>query len=42
MTSSEMIRCIDLVRTDVLKEGNASIVRVTRIDELATLAEISS
>jgi hypothetical protein len=33
--SSGMLRRVDLVRTDVWGEGKASIIRVTRIGELA-------
>jgi hypothetical protein len=35
MASSEMFRRLALVRTDVSEELSASIIRVTRIDELA-------
>jgi hypothetical protein len=39
MASSGMLRCVALVRTDVLKELIASVIRVTRIGELGkTLA----
>jgi hypothetical protein len=38
MLSSEVLRSVALVRTDVSKERSASIIRVTRIDELGTLA----
>jgi demethoxyubiquinone hydroxylase (CLK1/Coq7/Cat5 family) len=34
MPSSEMLRHVALVRTDVSKERIASIIRVTRIGEL--------
>jgi hypothetical protein len=34
MSSSEMLRCVALVRTDVSAERSASIIRVTRIGEL--------
>jgi hypothetical protein len=37
-----MLRCVDLVRTDVLEELNASIFRVTRTIELGTLAITSN
>jgi hypothetical protein len=36
MVSSEMLRRVDLVRTDVSEERSASFVRVTRIGELGT------
>jgi hypothetical protein len=38
MPSSGMLRRVALVRTDVLEELSASIIRVTRIGELGTLA----
>jgi hypothetical protein len=38
MTSSGMLRRVALVRTDVSEELSASIIRVTRIGELGTLA----
>jgi hypothetical protein len=38
MLSSGMLRCGALVRTDVSDERSASIIRVTRIGELGTLA----
>jgi hypothetical protein len=41
MTSPEMLRRVVLVRTDVLEELSASIIRVTRIGELGTLAVTS-
>jgi hypothetical protein len=37
MTSSEMLRRVAVVRTDVSEEPIASIIRVTRIDELGTM-----
>jgi hypothetical protein len=36
MASSGMLRHVALVRTDVSEELGASIIRVTRISELAT------
>jgi hypothetical protein len=36
-----MLLCVALVRTDVLEEHSASFIRVTRIDELGTLAVTS-
>jgi hypothetical protein len=42
MVSSGMLRRVTLVRTDVSKELSASIIRVTRISELGTLAVTSN
>jgi hypothetical protein len=42
MTSSWMLRRSDLVRSDVLEELSASIIRVTRIDELGTTLAVTS
>jgi hypothetical protein len=42
IASSGMLRCVALVRTDVLEELSASIIRVTRIDELEMLAVTSN
>jgi hypothetical protein len=42
MSSSGMLRRVALVRTDVSVEVTASIIRVTRIDELGTLAVTSN
>jgi hypothetical protein len=33
-----MLRLVDLVRADITEELSASIIRVTRIGELGTLA----
>jgi hypothetical protein len=41
MASSGMLRRVALVRTDVSEEFSASIIRVTRIGELGTLAVTS-
>jgi hypothetical protein len=41
MASSGMLRHVALVRTDVSEELSASIIRVTRIGELETLAVTS-
>jgi hypothetical protein len=37
-----MLRRVDLVRTDVSEELRASIVKVTRIDELGTPLVVTS
>jgi hypothetical protein len=43
MASSEMLRRVALIRTDVSEELSASFIRVTRIGELgATLAVTSN
>jgi hypothetical protein len=42
MTSSEMLRHVGLVRTDVSAELSDSIIRVIRIGELGTLAVTSN
>jgi hypothetical protein len=36
MVSSGMLRCVALVKTDVLEELSASFIRVARIGELGT------
>jgi hypothetical protein len=36
MVTSGMLRCVALVRTDVLEELSASFIRVTRIGDLGT------
>jgi hypothetical protein len=42
MSSSGMLRRVALVRTDVSEELSASIIRVTRIDELGTILVVIS
>jgi hypothetical protein len=42
MASSEMLRHVALVETDVSEEPSASIIRVTRIDDLGMLAVTSN
>jgi hypothetical protein len=42
MPSSRMGRSMSLVRTDVSKEYNASIIRVKRIGEPGTTLEVTS
>jgi hypothetical protein len=42
MASSGMLRHVALVRTDVSEELSSSIIRVTRIGELGTLAVTSN
>jgi hypothetical protein len=42
MASSGVLRRVALVRTDVSEELSASIVRMTRIGELGTLAVTSN
>jgi hypothetical protein len=37
-----MLRCVALVRTVVLEEPSASIIKVTRISELGTMLAITS
>jgi demethoxyubiquinone hydroxylase (CLK1/Coq7/Cat5 family) len=42
MASSGMLRRVAIVRTDVSEELSATIIRVTRIGELGTLAVTSN
>jgi hypothetical protein len=42
MPSSEMLRRVTLVRTDVSEELSTSIIGVTRIDELGITLAINS
>jgi hypothetical protein len=42
MPSSGMLRRVALVRTDVLEEPSASIIRVTRIGVLGTTLALTS
>jgi hypothetical protein len=42
MASSEMLRRVALVRTDISEELSASTIRVTRIGELGTTLAITS
>jgi hypothetical protein len=42
IVSSGMLRCVALVRIDVLEELSASIIRVTRIGELGTTLAVTS
>jgi hypothetical protein len=42
MASSGMLRRVAHVRTDVSEELSASIIRVTRIDELGTTLAVTS
>jgi hypothetical protein len=37
-----MLRLVALVRTDVLEEPSATIIRVVRIGELGTLASLAT
>jgi hypothetical protein len=41
MPSSGILRRVDIVRTDVSEERTASIIRVTRIDELRTTLAVT-
>jgi hypothetical protein len=42
MSYSEMLRRVALVRTDVLDESSASIIRVKRIGKLETTLAVTS
>jgi hypothetical protein len=42
MVSSGLLRRVALVRTEVLEERSASIIRVTRIGELETTLTVTS
>jgi hypothetical protein len=42
MASSGMLCLVELVRSDVLEELSASIIRVTRIGELGTTLAVTS
>jgi hypothetical protein len=42
MASSGMLRRVALVRTDILEERSASLIRVTRISELGTTLAVPS
>jgi hypothetical protein len=42
MASSGMLRCVALVRIDVLEELSASFVKVTIIGELGTTLAVTS
>jgi hypothetical protein len=42
MASSGILRRVALVRTDVSEEDSASIIRMTRISELATTLAVTS
>jgi hypothetical protein len=42
MPSSEMLRRVAIVRSDVSEELNSSIIKVTRIGELGTTLAVTS
>jgi hypothetical protein len=42
MPSSGMLRHVALVRTDILEECSASIIRVTRISEIGKTLAVTS
>jgi hypothetical protein len=42
MASSEMLRRVALVRTDVSEEFSASFIRVTRVGEIGTTLAVTS
>jgi hypothetical protein len=42
MASSEILRRVALIRTDVLEKRSASIIRVTRIGEIGTTLAVTS
>jgi hypothetical protein len=42
MSSSVMLHRVDLVRTEVSEEFCASVIRVTRFDELGTTLAVNS
>jgi hypothetical protein len=41
MSSSEMLRRVALVRTDISEESSVSIMKVTRIGELVTMLAVT-
>jgi demethoxyubiquinone hydroxylase (CLK1/Coq7/Cat5 family) len=42
MPSSEMLRHVDIISSDVSEESIASIIRVTRTGELGTILAVTS
>jgi hypothetical protein len=42
MVSSEMLRRVALIRTDVSEERSASFIRMTRVGELGTTLAVTS